>query len=93
MISSEKMIVAMGAVRDQFIEVISAHEREDHRGLPCMDSRATSIAYLMHCVGLRTHDDVEFVGLLLKEYNAACPECEHGIDFGQDGIPDDDDAA
>lgn len=78
MLSNDKMTIAMGAVRDQVLAVVMAHERDDHAGQPCMSNRASAVAYIAHCLGVR-NDVWTYSEELLAEYDANCKDtdCKH----------------
>jgi hypothetical protein len=85
MLSNEKMSVAMSAVRDQVLEVCASHEREAHGGQACMGNRASAIAFLAHCLGVRG-EAWDYAEELLAEYDANCDgtDCGHDPDENAD---------
>lgn len=84
MLSNEKMAIAMSAVQDQLLAVIASHEREDHEGKACMPNRASAIAYLAHCLGVRgIHWDG--AGQFLEEYDHSCKDPSHQHRKRRDG--------
>jgi hypothetical protein len=44
--------VAVGAVADQLLAVLAAHEREQHGGRPCPGARILAVSQLAHALGL-----------------------------------------
>jgi len=81
MLRPEHLMVGMGAARDQVLALIGEHERSAHQGQPCWSTRASAIAYLMHCLAVR--DDVLVTTLgYLREYDALCQDRQCGHNQG-----------
>lgn len=78
MLPYDQMVLAMSALRDQLITTMQQHERRAHGGAPCMGNRASAIAYLAHCLGVRD-DAWHYAATLRQEYDAHCvgDQCPH----------------
>ena len=74
MLPYNQMALAMGALRDQLIATIRMHERKAHDGAPCMGNRASAIAYLAHCIGIRGSNAWSAVGDMSRDYDARCTD-------------------
>ncbi len=79
MLPLDEMQVAIAAARDQVLAVVTRHERDAHGGSPCIGNRASAVAYLAHCLGVRGQAWL-YAESLLAEYDAFCPgrDCTHG---------------
>ena len=51
----DRLSVAMGAVRDQLLAVIEQYERDGRNGKLSAYDRLNAVAYLAHCLGVRTN--------------------------------------
>jgi len=87
MLNPDQQAVAMGAVRDQIIALMHEHERESHDGQPCAANRASAVAFIAHCLGVRG-EVWDYARSLLAQYDARCDNlnCEHDA-TGEEGTP------
>jgi hypothetical protein len=71
--------LAARAIADQVMALMRDHEDDAHRGRPCPGNRASFVAYLAHCLGVRAHSHLwRYVGAVLEEYESRCPGfCPH----------------
>ncbi len=78
MLTPDQQTVAMGAIRDQVLAICRGHELEAHGGRPCMANRASAVAFLAHCLGVRG-PVWEYAEQLLHDYDARCDgrDCDH----------------
>lgn len=81
MLSPDDMTAALGDIRDQVLAIMLKHEDETHGGAACIPNRASCIAYLAHCLGVR-RDAWDFAKEMLAKYDAECKDrnCPHGLD-------------
>ncbi len=79
MLRPDQMEASMSGVRDQILAAMDDHERNVHHGEPCMGNRASTVAFLAHCLGVRG-EARNLAQELLLEYDARCVQgqCEHG---------------
>ncbi len=79
MLERDEMTEALGDIRDRLCIIMAQHEVETHDGRPCWGNRASAIAHLAHCLGIRG-SSWDYAKVLLDEYDAACPgqpACAH----------------
>jgi hypothetical protein len=74
MLSPDEQVIAMGAIRDQIIAAILDHERTAHGGQPCLSNRASVVAFIAHCLGVRDEVWNYAQSLLVEHYDAYCPD-------------------
>jgi hypothetical protein len=78
MLSPDRQVIVMGSLRDQLVALMHDHENTAHGGKPCAGNRASAVAYLAHCLGVRG-ELWDYAHTLLEEYDANCKgdNCEH----------------
>jgi hypothetical protein len=76
MLSPDAQKIRMSAIRDQILAADKEHEEESHGGKPCWSNRASTVAYIAHCLGIKPGSDVwERAGELLYVYEDLCDGC------------------
>ena len=77
--SHEEMAVVMRSIADQVTALVEEHERQYHEGEPCPGERLGAVAYIAHCIGIRSDSPSLFAALnhYLQAYEEVCPDCQH----------------
>ncbi len=80
MMSESEMDGAMSNVRDRILEIMESHEIRAHAGKACMSNRASVVAYVAHCIGVRG-EAWNYAEQLRQDYDRSCrfENCTHKI--------------
>lgn len=68
MSENRRMSLAMGALRDQLVELINHHEARAHDAEPCLETRVKAIAFLADAIGLKT-SSLRLIRYCMEEIN------------------------
>jgi len=58
-------------IRDELLELIEHHEET----CKCGEFAVGTVAYLAHCVGVKTTNQINAMERELIQYNCECPNC------------------
>ncbi len=77
----DEIAAIMAGIRDQVLVAIEEHEVSDHDGRPCWSNRASTVAYLAHCLGIHGQSDLLMVAHHVGEYQRRCTSsaCPHNV--------------
>jgi hypothetical protein len=75
----DELVACMAEVRDRLFTILEDHEREVHGGRACMANRISAVAYLAHCLGVRSIKQGRDLMMGILDYNARCKDadCRH----------------